>query len=149
MTEPARENTENTVLPTCPIRDFMSLIGLLTATEKQVHLGRLHMRPIQWHLKINSRITGKGHSNSQVHTPPPKMVAGGEQCALRSTITPYKTCSANLYRRIKRRVGRSLKRTHCKRILVTAREQAAYKLSGTKSSLSSFKKSFKTSAPTR
>ena len=35
---------------------FMSLIGLLTATEKQVHLGRLHMRPIQWHLKSNWRI---------------------------------------------------------------------------------------------
>ena len=34
----------------------MSLIGLLTATEKQVHLGRLHMRPIQWHLKSNWRI---------------------------------------------------------------------------------------------
>ena len=32
---------------------LMSLIGLLTATEKQVHLGRLHMRPIQWHLKNN------------------------------------------------------------------------------------------------
>ena len=31
----------------------MSLIGLLTATEKQDHLGRLHMRPIQWHLKNN------------------------------------------------------------------------------------------------
>ena len=31
----------------------MSLISLLTATEKQVHLGRLHMRPIQWHLKNN------------------------------------------------------------------------------------------------
>ena len=30
---------------------FLSLIGLLTATEKQVWLGRLHMRPIQWHLK--------------------------------------------------------------------------------------------------
>ena len=29
----------------------MSLIGLLTATEKQVVSGRLHMRPIQWHLK--------------------------------------------------------------------------------------------------
>ena len=29
----------------------MSLIGLLTATEKQVCSGRLHMRPIQWHLK--------------------------------------------------------------------------------------------------
>ena len=41
---------------TCPVRHFMSLIGLLTATEKQVHLGRLHMRPIQWHLKNNWRV---------------------------------------------------------------------------------------------
>ena len=32
-------------LQTCSVREFMSLIGLLTATEKQVHLGRLHMRP--------------------------------------------------------------------------------------------------------
>ena len=36
---------------TCSVRQFMSLIGLLTATEKQVWAGRLHMRPIQWHLK--------------------------------------------------------------------------------------------------
>ena len=43
-------------LPACSVREFMSLIGLLTATEKQVHLGRLHMRPIQWHLKSNWRI---------------------------------------------------------------------------------------------
>ena len=34
----------------------MSLIGLLTATGKQVHLGRLHSRPIQWHLKDNWRV---------------------------------------------------------------------------------------------
>ena len=34
----------------------MSLIGLLTATEKQVPLGKLHMRPIQWHLKRNWRV---------------------------------------------------------------------------------------------
>ena len=68
------------------------------------------------------------------------MVAGGEQCAPRSTITPSKTCSANMYRCIKRRMGHSLKRTHCKRVLVTARKQAAYKLSGTKSSLPSFKR---------
>ena len=40
-------------VPVCPVRKFMSLIGLLTATEKQVHLGRLHMRPIQWHLKMH------------------------------------------------------------------------------------------------
>ena len=43
-------------LQACPVRQFMSLIGLLTATEKQVHLGRLHMRPIQWHLKNNWRV---------------------------------------------------------------------------------------------
>ena len=35
----------------CTVRQFMSLIGLLTATKKQVCAGRLHMRPIQWHLK--------------------------------------------------------------------------------------------------
>ena len=34
----------------------MSLIGLLTATEKQFHLGRLHMRPVQRHLKNNWRV---------------------------------------------------------------------------------------------
>ena len=42
--------------PTCRVRNFMSLIGLLTATEKQVPLGRLHMRPIQWHLKRYRRV---------------------------------------------------------------------------------------------
>ena len=42
--------------PVCLVRNLMSLIGLLTATEKQVHLGCLHMRPIQWHLKNNWRV---------------------------------------------------------------------------------------------
>ena len=32
---------------TCLVRQLIFLIGLLTATEKQVHLGRLHMKPIQ------------------------------------------------------------------------------------------------------
>ena len=56
------------------------------------------------------------------------------------TITPNKTCTANLYRRIKRRVGCSLKQTHSKRGLVTTRKQVAYKLSGSKSSLPSLEK---------
>ena len=43
-------------LPACSVQQFMSLIGLITATEKQVHLGQLHMRPIQWHLKNHWRI---------------------------------------------------------------------------------------------
>ena len=42
--------------PVCLVQQFMSLIGLLTATEKQVHLGRLHMRPFHWHLKNNWRV---------------------------------------------------------------------------------------------
>ena len=98
------------LLPACPVRQFMSLIGLLTTTEKQVHLGRLHMRPIQWHLKSKKKKKKK----------------------LEGT--------RNFYRRIKRRVGRSLKRVHCKRVLVGAGKQVAHKLSGTKSSVPSLKR---------
>ena len=53
VAEPSRENTCTAIPLACPVRQFISMIGLLTATEKQVHLGRLHMRPIQWHLKSN------------------------------------------------------------------------------------------------
>ena len=35
----------------CTVKQFMCLIGLLTATEKQIWSGGLHMRPIQWRLK--------------------------------------------------------------------------------------------------
>ena len=72
------------------------------------------------------RITGKGDPGPQIPPPPSKVVAGGKQCASRSTITPSKTCSANLYRRLKRRVGRSLRRAHCKGNLVPSREQVAH-----------------------
>ena len=68
------------------------------------------------------------------------MVAERRQCPHRPAITSYATCSANLYRRIKRRVGRSLKRVNCQRNLVTTRKQTAYKLLGTKSSLSGSKR---------
>ena len=43
-------------LPACPVREFMPLIGLLTATEKQVHLRQLHITFIQWHHKHNWRV---------------------------------------------------------------------------------------------
>ena len=48
--------------PACPVWQFMFLIGLLTATEKQVHLGRLHMRPYSGISKQleGTRITRKG-----------------------------------------------------------------------------------------
>ena len=124
--------------PTCPVRQFMSLIGLLTATEKQVHLGRLHMRPIQWHLKNNWRVPES--LEKIIPAPTFTVVVRRKQCFARSTTTPNKTCSANLYRRIKRRVGRSFKRAHCKGFLVSARKQNAHKLSGVKSSFPSFKR---------
>ena len=83
-----------------------------------------------------TRITRKGDTRSQVAPPPFKVVAGGKQCASRSTITPTKTCSADIYRRIKRRVGRSLKQTHCKGNLVPSRKQVIHKPLGTKGGLS-------------
>ena len=81
-----------------------------------------------------TRIPGKDHSSTQILAPTLTVVAKRKQCASRSTTTPYKACSANFYRRIKRRVGRSFKRVHCKGVLVSAGKQAAHKLSGTKSS---------------
>ena len=129
-------------LPACLVRQFMSLIGLLTATEKEVHLGRLHMRPIQWHLKNNWRIPG----SLEKVIPIPRSLHPHLQWWLKEDnvltgqpLHPIKH-ALQIFRRIKRRVGCSLKRTHCKRVLVIARKQAAYKLSGTKSSLSSFER---------
>ena len=85
-------------------------------------------------------ITTQDDSNTQVSAPSFTMVAGGKQCAPRSTIAPLTTHSANFHRCIKRGKRRSLKRVHCKRVLVSARKQTAYKLSGTKSSFSSLKR---------
>ena len=130
-------------LPACSVREFMSLMGLLTATEKQVHLGRLHMRPIQWHLKSNWRIPEsleKRIPPTQISTSSLAMVAKRRQCPHRPTITPHSACTANLYRRIKRRVGHSLKRVHCQRNLVPTGKQVTYKLPRTQSSFSSFKR---------
>ena len=74
------------------------------------------------------------HPSTQVPAPTLTMVAKRKQCASRSTITPHNACSANVYRRIKRRLGRSFKRAHCKGVLVSSGKQAAHKLLGTESS---------------
>ena len=84
----------------------------------------------------STRTSRKGDTSSQVTPPPLKMVARGKQCSSRSTITPTKTCSADIYRSVKRRVGRSLKRTHCKGNLVSSRKQVAHESLGPKSGLS-------------
>ena len=82
------------------------------------------------------RDNGKDHSHPKVTPPTSKMVAGGKQCYHRSTVTPTKTCSANLYRCIKRRMGRS----YCKGNLVPPRKQVAYKPFGAKGGFSDTKR---------
>ena len=66
----------------------VGLCGLLTPIQKQVHLGRLHMRPIQWHLKNSWRVPDSLEKVIPVHSTPSKIVVVGWQCASRSTITP-------------------------------------------------------------
>ena len=102
------------------IRQLMSLIGLLTATGKQVYQGQFQMRPIQWHLK-------KSHL---------KMVAPRCKCPSRSATTPIQPCLLDLYRCVKGRQGSSLRRSHSKRDLVLTRKQVVYKPPGIKSGLS-------------
>ena len=65
--------------PTCLVRQFMSLIGLLTATAKQVSSGST---PYETHTVApekpleGSRVTRKGDTSSQVAPPSTEMVAG-------------------------------------------------------------------------
>ena len=151
VAEPSRENAE-TAFPTgSPGPGIHVLDRFANGYRKQVHLGQLHMRLIQWHHKHNWRVPEsleKVIPNPQVLAPPFTMRAEGRQCPYSPTSTPNKTCSANIYRRINRRVGRSLRRALCKSNLVPSGKQVAYKLSRTLSSFSDFKSS-KTFAQTR
>ena len=88
VAEPSGENTETAILTGLSSPGIHVLDRLANSQEKQVLLG---------------------DPNSQVPAPPLTMVATRRQCTHRPTITPNKTCSAKVYRRIKRRVGHSLK----------------------------------------
>ena len=97
----------------CSVRQFMSLIGLLMPTEKEVPLGRLHMRPIQWQLKrlVYTRIPGEAYPNSNLSPLSSNMVTtGGEHhpgTALASFATP--------------------RELYCKRLRVSSRKQVVHK----------------------
>ena len=74
----------------CPVRQFMSLIGL-TATEKQVHLGRHETNTVASQKQLEGTgIPGENNSRSKILASPSEMVAGGRQCTSRPTITPSK-----------------------------------------------------------
>ena len=115
--------------PMCPVRQSMSLIGLLTATEKQVHLGRLHMRPIQWHLKNNWRVP----ESLEKVIPVPRSLHPHLRWWLEESnvlpgqpLHPLKHALQIFTDASKEGLGRSLKRTHCKGNVVSSRKQVAH-----------------------
>ena len=61
-----------------------------------------------------SRISGKRNSSPKVSSPTPTMVDQGGQCLTRSTSAPLASCHSNLYRRLKRRLGCSLRQLYNK-----------------------------------
>ena len=143
QTKPSRENKRTFVTTDLPGPAVHVLDRLVSSHRETSSPGptayEAHTVGSQKQLE-SARISQQSDSNTQVSAPSLTMVAGGSQCAPRSTIAPLTTRSADFHRRVKRRVGRSLKQAHCKRVMVSARKQTAYKLSGTKGSVSSSKR---------
>ena len=77
----------------------------------------------------------KGDPYSSVTPPTFRLVARRVQCAERSAVAPSSARSSAVYRRLKRRLGHTLRGLHCKRCLVVHRKSPSYKCSGTESSL--------------
>ena len=137
VAEPSRENPNTTFTtglssPAVHVLD-RSVNGHRETSSPRPFTHETHTVASQKQLE-STGIPGKSYSSTQIPAPTFTVVARRKQCASRSAITPHTACSANFYRHIKRRVGRSFKRVHCKRVLVSAGKQAAHKLSGTKSS---------------
>ena len=115
-------------LPACPVPGI-HVLDRFTNSYRKASSSRptsyeTHSVASQTQLE-GPRITGKGDPNPQVFAPPFSMMAEGRQCLYSPTITPNKTCSANIYRCINRRVGRSLRRALCKSNLIPFGKQAA------------------------
>ena len=75
-------------------------------------------------------IIREDYSSTTVPSSTPEVVVEPRQCPKRPTFTPIATRSSTVYRRLKRRLGCSLRRLHSKRPLVHARKRLAYKLAG-------------------
>ena len=82
-------------------------------------------------------IIGKDYPSASVPSSTPEVVVEPQQCPKRSTFTPTSARSSAVYRRLKRRLGCSLRRLHRKRPLVHTRKRLAYKLAGTQGCLTS------------
>ena len=116
--------------PSCQVRQLMPLIGLLTATEKQFHLGPLHMRLIQWHLKSHWRIPESVEKVIPIQRslhPHFKMVAAGSKRPSRPATTPSQPCSSDLHRCLKRRQSGPFLQNVAKAIMWTSGPQLSFK----------------------
>ena len=82
----------------------------------------------------------QGHTYTQISTQAPKVVVTGRKRPFRSTTTPSRACPADLYRRLRRRLGRSLKRSYSKRLMEPPRNQTAYQLSRIEGSIPGFER---------
>ena len=123
----------------CSVRQFMSLIGLLTATEKQVWACCLHMRPVQWHLKQHWHVPEsleKIIPYSPLSPSTPGLLVRREQCTQGSALAPPSTCSIDIFRRLKRRLGHTLRGIHDKRRLVRTRKSSPHQFLGVQGSSS-------------
>ena len=106
MAEPSKENTD-TAIPTGLSGPAIHVLDRSANSHRKASSPwptayETHTAASQKQLE-GTQITRKSYLYSQVTAPPSTMVAGGRQCASRSTITLNKTCSADLYRHIKRR----------------------------------------------
>ena len=67
------------------------------------------------------------------------MVDHGDESPARPASAPFASCHSNLYRRLRRRLGCSLRRLQSKQHLVSSRKSPSCKLPGTKSCLAGLK----------
>ena len=105
-------------------RQTIHVLHRITYSQKQVWSGRLHMRPIQWHLKQHWYVS----EILEEIIPIPKSLhphldwwLDERNVSSGSTVASPRPCSTNVYRRLKRRLGHTLRGLHCKRRMVRHR----------------------------
>ena len=84
-------------------------------------------------------VIGKDYPSASGPSYTPEVVVEPQKCPKRSAFTPTSARSSAVYRRLKRRLGCSLRRLHSKRPLVHTRKRLSYKLAGTQGCLTSSK----------
>ena len=113
-------------------RCLMSLIGLLASTEEMVPEGRLHMRPFQFHLKEHWRFPQSLDSLlpwTQTISAPLEWWQNPTNVMKGADLHPKDHSIQLLYRRLKRRLGRSLRANLYKGSVVRQGKKATHKCS--------------------